>query len=206
MCRRISSRRSSPPAPRRPEAPASRIDRALPILPGFSAPPGARGLAILGLAAIHVALGLGCGGAPGARGTGGSSSKEILRGRVIAPAGRTFGVEVVQDDLSRQRGLQHRSRLEANGGMLFVFPRPGRHRFWMYECLIPLDIAWLDGQGRVLHVEEALPVCGALPCPDYGPDLDSVYVLEIGAGLAAPSGIRSGARLEILFAQPPSPR
>ena len=89
--------------------------------------------------------------------------------------------------------------------MLFVFPRPGRHRFWMHECLISLDILWLDAQGKVIHIEPSLPVCRSLPCPDYGPDLDALYVLELGAGVAGQAGIRLGDRLEMLFAEPPNP-
>jgi hypothetical protein len=114
-------------------------------------------------------------------------------------------VEIVQDDRSRQHGLQKRPRLPKDEGMLFIFPRPGRHRFWMYECLIPLDIVWLDAGGKVIHLEPSLPVCRKLPCPDYGPDLDALYVLELAAGVAKRARLRLGDRLEMLFAETPNP-
>lgn len=130
---------------------------------------------------------------------------QLLRGRVRTPEGRAFEVEVVQDEPSRQRGLQHRARLGANEGMLFIFPRAALHRFWMHECLISLDIVWLDADRRVVHVEASLPPCRSLPCPDYGPESASLYVLELAAGVAERAGIRPGVPLEILFSQPPRP-
>lgn len=128
------------------------------------------------------------------------------RGRVIVPGGREFAVEVVQDPESRTRGLQNRPALPQDQGMVFVFPAAGRHRFWMYKCLIPLDIIWLDASRTVVHLEENLPFCKAEPCPDYGPDKNALYVLELGAGVARGAGIRPGMRLTILFDQPPDPR
>ena len=156
--------------------------------------------------------GCACGPSRGAgdSGSGGAArapgaQAALARGQVRIPSGKSFDVEVVQDPRARQRGLQHRARLDPGEGMLFVFPRPAKERFWMYECLIPLDILWLDAAGRVIHIENALPICSALPCPDYGPDQDALYVLELGAGVAARSGLAVGQRLEILFADPPHP-
>lgn len=134
------------------------------------------------------------------------SGGQMLRGRVKTPGGRAFEVEIVQDDLSRQRGLQQRARLDENEGMLFVFPQAAPHRFWMYKCLIPLDIIWLDAGRKVVHIETGLPPCKALPCPDYGPSSSALYVLELGSGVAGRAGIRPGVHLEILFAEPPRPR
>ena len=142
-------------------------------------------------------------------GSGASATGErtgrLLRGRVLAPAGKTFEVEVVQDARSREQGLKYRTEMAENEGMLFLFPAVARQRFWMYECRIPLDIIWLDADRRVVYVGEKLPICSSLPCPDYGPDLDSLYVLELGAGVSARSGIHPGVRLEILFAEPSNP-
>jgi hypothetical protein len=90
--------------------------------------------------------------------------------------------------------------------MVFLFPAPGRQRFWMYECLIPLDIIWIDAGRTVIHVEESLPICSQQPCPDYGPESDAFYVLELGAGVARQAGIRPGMRLTLLFDHPPNPR
>src|SRR5262249_4856472 len=113
----------------------------------------------------------------------------VTRGRVLTPGGSAFEVEVAQDIPSRERGLQQRARLPEGEGMLFIFPNVGRHRFWMYKCLIPLDLLWLDANGTVVHIEPRLPICPELPCRDYVPAHDALYVLEIGSGVAAKRGI-----------------
>lgn len=134
------------------------------------------------------------------------NSVSLERGRVETPSGSRFDVEVVSDERARGQGLKYRSSVPPGTGMLFVFPAPGPYRFWMYECLTALDIIWLDAQRRVVHVAERLPPCRAQPCLDYGPDKDALYVLEVGPGVAAKAGIRTGVTLTLLFADPPHPR
>jgi|GEM_PF-2063380 len=144
--------------------------------------------------------------APPSAAQGEGSAPRFVRGRVVTPGGRAFAVEVVQDPESRERGLQNRASLPRDQGMVFVFPAPARHRFWMYLCLIPLDIIWMDAGKTVVYVGENLPVCRKEPCPDYGSDHDTLYVLELGAGVAKEAGIKPGTHLTILFDHPPNPR
>ena len=134
-------------------------------------------------------------------------SAALKRGLVETASGKRFEVEVVTDPGGRETGLKKRSSVPPGTGMLFVFPKPGRHRFWMFECLTSLDILWLDADRRVVHIEERLPVCPgpAQRCPDYGPDSETLYVLELGPGVAAASKLHAGDRLTILFAEPPNP-
>ncbi len=77
--------------------------------------------------------------------------------------------------------------------MLFVFPRPAAEPFWMRGCLVPLDIAWLDASGRVLHLEEGLPPCREDPCPTWAPRRAASFVIEVAAGEARRLGIVPGA-------------
>lgn len=71
--------------------------------------------------------------------------------------GRKITVEVSCDDLSRRRGLQDRERLPEDAGMLFIFPRDERQDFWMKSTLIPLSIAFLDPDGKILQIEDMKP-------------------------------------------------
>ena len=68
-----------------------------------------------------------------------------------------FQVEVALDESSRIKGLSGREKIEERGGMLFVFPRAFRQQFVMRDCPNPIDIAFLDGAGRVLAVHEMTP-------------------------------------------------
>ena len=107
---------------------------------------------------------------------------------------RCFTVEVVASDPARQKGLQGRTALAADAGMLFVFPRADRYGFWMRETLIPLDMIWLDAGRRIVHIEHQVPPCTADPCAVYQPVSPALYVLEIAAGQAQAQGLTEGAQ------------
>ncbi|MHC4414509.1 MAG: DUF192 domain-containing protein [Planctomycetota bacterium] len=64
-------------------------------------------------------------------------------------AGERFTLELAADDASRTRGLMGRRDISPDGGMLFIFPRPAVRSFWMADCVVDIDIVFLDPQGRV---------------------------------------------------------
>lgn len=63
--------------------------------------------------------------------------------------GHTFELELATDLASRTKGLMGRTEIPENGGMLFIFPRPARQGFWMKDCLVDIDIIYLDAFGRI---------------------------------------------------------
>lgn len=115
----------------------------------------------------------------------------------IAPNGEVITLELATDDTARERGMMGRTEAPRGSGMLFLFPTPAVHKFWMYNCLIALDIVWLDPSGLVLYVGEELPPCRSEPqfCPNYGPDTPADAVLEVAGGEAKRMGIVAGAKV-----------
>lgn len=104
----------------------------------------------------------------------------------------SFAVEVADDPDERAQGLMFRESLDAAAGMLFVYESPRRAQFWMKNTLIPLDMIFADGSGRVTRVHaQAIP--GDLTPIDGGEGV--VFVLEINGGLAERLGIVPGAEL-----------
>lgn len=71
--------------------------------------------------------------------------------------GRWFHLELALDDRTRFKGLGGRSHIEADGGMLFVFPDAQPRAFVMRDCAIPIDIIYLDGTGRVVSMHAMQP-------------------------------------------------
>lgn len=67
-------------------------------------------------------------------------------------------VEIADTNLKREYGLMDRKSLIANGGMLFKFPYVHYPSFWMKSTYIPLDIAFIDDNGKVLQIEEMYPL------------------------------------------------
>lgn len=106
---------------------------------------------------------------------------------------RSFAVEVAADGASRQRGLMGRTDLPAGTGMLFVFPADTTGAFWMKDTLVPLSIAFVDVDGRVVTVRDMQP-CDADPCPRYHADGPYRFALEVPQGEL--DGVGSGWRLD----------
>ncbi|MEY3231539.1 MAG: hypothetical protein RL689_1628 [Planctomycetota bacterium] len=75
----------------------------------------------------------------------------------VTIAGRTFTLEIASDDQTRFKGLSGRTKIDADGGMLFVFKKPSDMEFVMRDCPIPIDIIFVDGSGRVTAFHKMTP-------------------------------------------------
>jgi uncharacterized membrane protein (UPF0127 family) len=82
--------------------------------------------------------------------------------------------------------------------MIFLFLDAAPHQFWMKNTMIPLDIVWLEGSGRVLFVSPNTPPCRADPCPNYGPADSAASVLEIAGGMAAKEKVTVGSTIRFV--------
>lgn len=78
--------------------------------------------------------------------------------------------------------------------MLFVFPRPEPLTFWMKDTYIPLSIAFLDDEGRILNIEQMRPIQTREVYHSSGP---SRYALEVNEGWFERHGIRAGDWVEL---------
>ena len=66
-------------------------------------------------------------------------------------------VEVAASDAELTQGLMHRTALGKDDGMLFIFGEPAYHGMWMKNTLIPLSVAFIDGDGRILNILDMEP-------------------------------------------------
>ena len=95
------------------------------------------------------------------------------------------------------KGLSVKNQLRENESMLFVFEEPSRHAFWMKDMKFPIDIIWLDSNGKIVHMEENLMPCPlVLICPSHSPNADSQYVLETTAGFTQRNNISLGTNIK----------
>ena len=114
--------------------------------------------------------------------------------RELEIGGVTVRAELALTPEQRSRGLQSRSRLGMNEGMLFIFPRPAEDAFWMRDVLLPLSIAFIDPDGIVLSVQEMLPDGGEKL---YRSPLPYRYALEMNRGWFENNRVRVGDRLDL---------
>ena len=96
--------------------------------------------------------------------------------------------EVATTPDQRSTGLMHRFSLRPDHGMLFVFERPDRLSFWMRNTYIPLSIAFIGADGRIVNIEDMSPQTESSHW-SRGPAL---YALEMRKGWFAERGIRAG--------------
>jgi uncharacterized membrane protein (UPF0127 family) len=79
------------------------------------------------------------------------ASRDVAEVRI---GGERLHLEIAADERTRMKGLSGRTHIERDGGMLFVFPAPGQLSFVMRDCLVDIDILFLDGAGRVVSMHE----------------------------------------------------
>lgn len=99
--------------------------------------------------------------------------------------------EIAATPESRMRGLMQREHLCARCGMLFAFPAADRYGFWMKETPLPLSIAFIAPDGRIINIEEMQPHTTEL----HYPKNDALYALEMNRGWFARHGIKAGHRV-----------
>jgi uncharacterized membrane protein (UPF0127 family) len=63
-------------------------------------------------------------------------------------------MELAVGDEAIAQGLMGRTTLPQRTGMLFVFPAATIRQFWMAWCVMPIDLVFLDGRGRVVATWE----------------------------------------------------
>jgi uncharacterized membrane protein (UPF0127 family) len=96
--------------------------------------------------------------------------------------------EVVVTPEQRAVGLMNRFSLKPDHGMLFVFERAEPLAFWMKNTFIPLSIAFIGADGRIVNIEDMRPQTEATHW-SKGPAL---YALEMRKGWFAEKGIGPG--------------
>jgi len=105
--------------------------------------------------------------------------------------------DVALSSEEQTKGLSIKDSLKSNEGMIFPYESPRTLSFWMKDMKFPIDILWLDGDKKVVHIEEGLQPCSPfLPCPSYTPDVQAQYVLETVAGFSSANGITTGTPVE----------
>ncbi|WP_309889189.1 DUF192 domain-containing protein [Archangium sp.] len=122
----------------------------------------------------------------------------LPRGRVVlkdAQGGvHRVEVEVAATPESRARGLMWREELPDGQGMLFVFAEEEVQSFWMRNTLIPLDMLFIDSEGRIVGiVERAQP--RTLTGRSVG--VPGRYVLEVPGGWCQSKGIVTGDTVQL---------
>jgi uncharacterized protein len=96
--------------------------------------------------------------------------------------------EVAETPDQRATGLMFRREMGVNEGMLFVFEQPNVQCFWMKNTLLPLSIAFIAEDGKVVNLDDMKPQTEQSHCSSK----PVRFVLEMNQGWFAKRGIKPG--------------
>jgi uncharacterized membrane protein (UPF0127 family) len=102
-------------------------------------------------------------------------------------------VEIADTPDERLTGLMGRPTLAADTGMLFIFDQEQILSFWMKNTLIPLSVAYIDAEGRIVDIQDMQPL-DETAHPSAEP---AQYALEVNQGFFAEQGVVVGDMVEL---------
>lgn len=105
----------------------------------------------------------------------------------------TFRVELAVSAEQRRRGLMHRDHLPQRAGMLFDYGSPKHVAMWMKDTRLPLDIIFINADGRIARIHEHAEPGSLEHIRSRGKVL---AVLELNAGTVQAFGIARGDLVE----------
>jgi len=103
-----------------------------------------------------------------------------------------FQVEIAKTGDQRAQGLMFRRQLAADAGMLFLFGGSEVRAMWMKNTYIPLDMLFIDEEGKIVRIEERTVPFSERAIVSGSP---VSAVLELNAGTASRLKIRPGDRV-----------
>jgi uncharacterized protein len=125
--------------------------------------------------------------------TGSVPAGEARPGRTRILLGQTpLWVEIADDPETLTRGLMFRKAMPEDEGMLFVFEYAAPQSFWMKNTYLPLDIAFISSDYRILNILSMKPLDED---PRYKSNGAALYALEVNQGWFARHGVKPGDQL-----------
>ncbi|QMU55807.1 MAG: hypothetical protein GKS04_01195 [Candidatus Mycalebacterium zealandia] len=139
----------------------------------------------------------------------GFNPKPLAKKTVVLANGKKrlkINAEIARTDSEKTRGLMCRKNLRNGSGMLFVFDRPQKAGFWMFNTHFDLDILYIEKGGRVIGGAEMKKCprregektrgwqkrCSSL-ARAYKPPAPYSAALELPAGWLKRKGLERGA-------------
>jgi len=108
----------------------------------------------------------------------------------------TFNVKTLIDEKSQSIGMMGKTFDETFDGLLFLMGSK-KQCFWMKNCIIPLDIVFINDDMTIQHIQKHCPPCSSNDCEHYSGN--GKYVLELAGGTCDECGIENGQKIKISY-------
>ena len=106
---------------------------------------------------------------------------------------KTYTLEIAAKNEERNKGLMQRDSMPADHGMIFLFAKDTDEGFWMKNTRIPLDILYIQQDGKVITIKHMLPY----HLETVSSDGKYRYAIELNSGQADACGIKQGDTVKI---------
>lgn len=109
---------------------------------------------------------------------------------------KRFQTEVADTQIKRTIGLMYRKDIPDDYGMIFIFPQKKVINMWMKNTYIPLEMLFLDEEGKIVHIiKDAHPLDETIlssqkPCS---------FVVEVKQGFCERNHIRLGQVMKLIY-------
>ncbi len=111
-----------------------------------------------------------------------------------------INVELAKHAMERQFGLMYVQNLPADQGMLFVFEAEQLLAFWMKNTFIPLSIAYINKDKKIVDIQKMDPPPSVLArnIPNYRSKKPAIYALEMNQGWFEKKSVKVGDSVNFL--------
>ena len=104
-------------------------------------------------------------------------------------------VEIADNPVARYIGLRGRESMPEGRGMLFVYPAEAARTYTMAGTPLPLSIAFIDSERRIIDIQNMKPF--DVEPPGYDSAEPAQYALEVNRGFFEERGVKVGDRVEL---------
>lgn len=101
----------------------------------------------------------------------------------------TIKIEIADTPAKREQGMMHRTKMNADEGMLFIFPDEKRRSFWMKNTHLALDIIFANAEKEIVFIAPNCQPYSTESIPSYE---YAQFVVEVEAGYCQLNGIKVG--------------
>ncbi len=121
-----------------------------------------------------------------------TSAQQKLPATTLTIGMHLVKAEVAINDDERAMGLMYRREMGPNEGMVFRFPAPKQVCMWMKNTLLPLSVAFIDDDGKIINIEDMQPETEIAHCAKRA----ARYALEMNQGWFRKKNVKAGTAIE----------
>ena len=132
-----------------------------------------------------------------------TSAKVVFQKQKLQINKKVITVEIAKSAKQLKKGLMNRKNLAKDSGMLFVYNKEMVLRFWMKNTLIPLSIAYINKDKKIVDIQKMYPEKKAkseISYKRYVSKQPSQFALEMNLGWFSRNKIKIGDKIQ--FIQP----